>query len=79
MRGSIYLESVTSSTGLRFADVVEATLAQTAGHWKEMPDGKLLPLSAVGQGFTLDEFLKIKAGEEVRMMDSTSFFFLRMV
>jgi hypothetical protein len=78
MRGSIYLESVTSSTGLRFADVVEAALAQRAGNWKEMPDGKLLPLSAVGD-VTLDEFLKLKAGGDVRMVESTSVFFLRMV
>jgi hypothetical protein len=77
MRGSIYLESVTSSTGLRFADVIEAAFAQTNGNWKDMPDGKLLPLSAVGS-VTLDEFLKMKAGEHVRMMDSTSVFFLRM-
>jgi hypothetical protein len=77
MRGSIYLESVTSSTGLRFADVAEATFAQTKGNWKDMPDGKLLPLSAVGP-VTLDEFLKLKAGEDVRMMESTSVFFLRM-
>lgn len=78
MRGSIYLESVTSSAGLRFKDVVQAALAQRAGNWKEMPDGKLLPLSAAGQ-VTLDEFLKQNAGEDVRMMDSTSVFFLRMV
>lgn len=77
MRGSIYLESVTSSTGLRFADVAEATFAQTQGNWKDMPNGKLLPLSAVGD-VTLDEFLKLKAGEDVRMMESTSVFFLRM-
>lgn len=77
MRGSIYLESVTNSTGLRFADVVRAALAMRAGNWKEMPDGKLLPLSAAGQ-VTLDEFLKQKAGEDVRMMDSTSVFFLKM-
>ena len=77
MRGSIYLESVTSSTGLRFADVIEAAFAQTKGNWKDMPDGKLLPLSAVGP-VTLGEFLKMKAGEDVRMMDSTSVFFLRM-
>jgi hypothetical protein len=77
MRGSIYLESVASSTGLRFADVIEAAFAQTNGNWKDMPDGKLLPLSAVGP-VTLGEFLKMKAGEDVRMMDSTSVFFLRM-
>ena len=77
MRGSIYLESVTSATGLRFKDVIEAAFAQTNGNWKDMPDGKLLPLSAVGP-VTLDEFLKLKAGEDVRMMDSTSVFFLRM-
>ena len=43
-----------------------------------MPDGRLLPLSAVGS-VTLDEFLKMKAGEDVRMVDSTSVFFLRML
>lgn len=78
MRGSIYLESVASSTGLRFADVVETVLAHREGKWKEMPDGKFLPLSAVGD-VTLDEFLKIKAGEDVRLMDSTSVFFLSML
>lgn len=77
MRGSIYLESVTSSTGLRFSDVIQAAFAQTNGNWKDMPDGNLLPLSAVGS-VTLDEFLKMKAGEDVRMMESTSVFFLRM-
>lgn len=77
MRGSIYLESVTSSTGLRFADVIEAAFAQKNGNWKDMPDGELLPLSAAGS-VTLDEFLKMKAGEDVRMMHSTSVFFLRM-
>lgn len=77
MRGSIYLESVTNFTGLRFEDVVQAALAQKTGNWKEMPDGKLLPLSAAGD-VTLEEFLKMKAGEDVRMMESTSVFFLRM-
>jgi hypothetical protein len=76
MRGSIYLESVTSSTGLRFADVVEAVFKQREGNWKAMPIGKLLALSSVGD-VTLDEFLKMKAGEDVRMMESTSVFFLR--
>ena len=33
MRGSIYLDSVTSSTGLRFADVIKAAFAQTNGNW----------------------------------------------
>jgi hypothetical protein len=76
MRGSIYLESVTSSTGLRFADVVEAVFKQREGNWKAMPIGKLLALSSVGD-VTLDEFLKMKAGGDVRMMESTSVFFLR--
>jgi hypothetical protein len=76
MRGSIYLELVTSSTGLRFADVVEAVFKQREGNWKAMPIGKLLALSSVGD-VTLDEFLKMKAGGDVRMMESTSVFFLR--
>jgi hypothetical protein len=76
MRGSIYLESVTSSTGLRFEDVVEAVFKQREGNWKAMPNGKLLALSSVGD-VTLDEFLKMKAGGDVRMMESTSVFFLR--
>jgi hypothetical protein len=76
MRGSIYVDSVTNSRGLRFADVIEAAFAQTNGDWKNMPDGRLQPLSAAGT-VTLDEFLKIKAEEDVRMMDSTSVFFLR--
>lgn len=80
IRGSIYLESVTNSAGVRFTDVVEAALAQRTGKWKEMPDGKLLQLNAAGE-VTLDEFLKQRGGEgeDVRMMDSTSVFFLRMV
>ena len=83
MRGSIYLESVSDAGGLRFADVVEAALKQTAGNWKELPDGELLPLSAAGDGqeaITLDEFLKRKAacGEDLRMMELTSVFSLKM-
>jgi hypothetical protein len=76
MRGSIYLENVTSLEGLRFADVVEAVFKYREGNWKAMPDGRLLALSSVGD-VTLDEFLKIKAGEDVRLMESTSVFFLR--
>lgn len=77
MRGSVYLESVTNSEGLRFVDVVKAAFEQKAGNWKDMPDGQLLPLNAAGD-VTLDEFLKQRAGEDVRMMDSTSVFFLRV-
>lgn len=76
MRGSVYLECVRNSEGLRFADVVKAAFEQKAGNWKAMPDGELLPLSA-GRDVTLDQFLGRKGGE-VRMMDSTSVFFLRV-
>lgn len=77
MRGSVYLQRVTNSEGLRFADVIEAAFKQKTGNWKEMPDGHLLPLSDAGD-VTLDQFLRQRAGEEVRMMDSTSVFFLRV-
>ncbi|KAM0714399.1 hypothetical protein Q7P37_010186 [Cladosporium fusiforme] len=77
MRGSVYLESVRNSDGLRFADVVKAAFEQKAGNWKAMPDGKLRPLSDVGD-VTLERFLEGKAGGDVRMMDSTSVFFLRV-
>lgn len=83
IRGSIYLESVTNAEGLRFADVVEAALKQTAGNWKELPDGELLPLSAAGGGqeaITLEDFLGRRAacGEDLRMMEATSVFSLKM-
>jgi hypothetical protein len=89
MRGSVYLESLANPNpnhsadgerqdGLRFRDVVEAALAMRTGKWKRLPDGKVLPLSAVGRDICLGEFLEEAVrddgdGEEV---EGTSLFIL---
>lgn len=63
MRGSVYLESLDGRRhddggGLRFRDVIEAALAMKTGKVKSLPDGKLMPLSAVGGDVNLGGFLE---------------------
>lgn len=76
MRGSVYLESLAGSDGLRFRDVVEAALAMRTGKWKRLPVGEVMPLSAAGEDVSLGGLLERVVrdeggGEEV---EATSLF-----
>ena len=76
MRGSVYLESLAGSDGLRFRDVVEAALAMRTGKWKRLPVGEVMPLSAAGEDVSLGGLLErvvreVGGGEEV---EATSLF-----